>query len=177
MVFHHPVKATEENHLSPAASAKEFMREHWDRRVPVDVSALAESAGARVEGVPVIAGAKSASGCYEVGGDMPTIRYVTSEPPVRQRFTVAHELGHHVLGHARGSEMVFRDAPSNFSRRALDSREREANQFAAEVLMPELALRYYVFDQGITDLAELARKMHVSQVAMQFRLRNLGWIR
>lgn len=163
--------------MSPAATAKAFMHEHWDRRVPVDVGALAQRAGAQVEGVIAIAGAEGASGSYEAGGDVPTIRYVTTEPPVRQRFTVAHELGHHVLGHANGGETVFRDSPSNFSRRTFDPREREANQFAAEVLMPELALRYYVFDQGITDLAELARRMQVSQVAMQYRLRNLGWIR
>ncbi|SFD85159.1 protein of unknown function [Thiohalospira halophila DSM 15071] len=153
------------------------MKRHWDRTVPVDVDALAHAAGVRVKPVQSIPGADSASGCYEVdAGGEGTIRYVLSEPLVRRRFITAHELGHHVLGHASSKETVFRDDPSHFSSHATDPREREANQFAAEVLMPELAIRYFIQEKGITDLAELARKMQVSQVAMKYRLKNLGWL-
>ena len=59
--------------------------------------------------------------------------------PVRQRFTIAHELGHAVL-HAREGihldqafRLRFRDQTSAM---AIDPEEIDANSFAAELLMP-----------------------------------------
>lgn len=51
------------------------------------------------------------------------------EPYKRQRFTKAHEIGHFVLGHGESDR---EDYTINS-----DIKERAANQFAAELLMPE----------------------------------------
>ena len=60
--------------------------------------------------------------------------------PMRRRFTIAHEIGHFVL-HAQGATgVVFcrvTDAPEAPKQRI----EREANRFAAELLMPEDLVR------------------------------------
>ena len=50
--------------------------------------------------------------------------------------------------------------------------ERLANQFAAEILMPrELVSAHY---QELQDAHQLADRFHVSELAMGFRLVNLG---
>jgi Zn-dependent peptidase ImmA (M78 family) len=49
--------------------------------------------------------------------------------------------------------------------------EREANNFAAELLMPEERL---VHEAAEHSLARLAKRYEVSQEAMSFRLLNLG---
>lgn len=102
-------------------------------------------------------------------------------PRRRQNFTVAHELGHLRL-HPTGSfvdrklSFYFRDSKSGL---ASDRREIDANQFAAELLMPEKYLRPYLHgknvDLGDEELLEsIARKFEVSTQALSFRLINLG---
>ncbi|TON12801.1 hypothetical protein CGH64_22770 [Vibrio parahaemolyticus] len=50
--------------------------------------------------------------------------------------------------------------------------EREANSFAASMLMPRDTLKnYHTITQ---DLSELASKFQVSKAAMQYRLEDLG---
>ena len=70
--------------------------------------------------------------------------------PPRRRFTIAHELGHWVL-HRTGQQALFcrkgavreDDAPTT-TRAPLPVTEREANAFAAALLMPApLVARYY----------------------------------
>ena len=112
-----------------------------------------------------------------------------NDPPVRQRFTIAHELGHLLIHkysttHADGRYQVrFRNEKS-----ATGSvrEEIEANQFAAELLMPEkevrrLAIRLQldVLDQSkdkeaVKKLTSAASKFQVSVQALSFRIANLG---
>jgi hypothetical protein len=56
------------------------------------------------------------------------------ELPGRQRFTVAHELGHYLLHRSHQAE--FRCASEDVLDRVLKEREREANEFASYLLMP-----------------------------------------
>lgn len=57
----------------------------------------------------------------------------------RKRFTVAHELGHYrIPGHLSNRDVIFRCAECDFD--VFDKKgdkESEANEFAAELLMPE----------------------------------------
>jgi Zn-dependent peptidase ImmA (M78 family) len=91
----------------------------------------------------------------------------------RRRFSIAHEVGHAVLRHDASYylEYAVDDAwePPGF--RYLD--EREANAFAAALLMDERQVRED-FAGGLRDLPSLARRYEVSQAAMGFRLMNLG---
>jgi len=61
---------------------------------------------------------------------------------VRQRFSIAHELGHLHLGHEdvdinHGIEAIFGDEDESYDKVQGDL-EREANAFAAELLMPKV---------------------------------------
>ena len=86
----------------------------------------------------------------------------------RKRFTIAHEIGHFVL-HQEGC----RPEPGAAVNEAGRVEEREADAFAAELLMPEPLVREAVREQG-PDSARLAERFEVSRKAMRARLRHLG---
>lgn len=109
---------------------------------------------------------------------------------VRQRFTIAHELGHLLLHryttpHAdAGYKVRFRDQKSS----AGSVREEiEANQFAAELLMPEDLILSHLETIGfdytspevettatMRKLFRIANKYEVSTQALSFRIANLA---
>lgn len=151
--------------ISPSIAAQHMLERYWDRRLPVDPFEIAERIGLQVQQLPYYS---QYSGWYDADGG--TIHYKSDEAVVRQRFTVAHELGHYALGHGDSP----RDTPAQFSSRAVDYRERQANQFAAELLMPEDAVHQIVSSGRYGSLDELARLFHVSKVAMSYRISNLG---
>lgn len=105
--------------------------------------------------------------------------------PVRQRFTIAHELGHLLL-HSHKDLHIDEGIWLRNERSSLaeDEREIEANQFAAELLMPADLVRQLVagrhLDVGNDDdatLRELADKFQVSRQALSFRLSRLNLLR
>jgi Zn-dependent peptidase ImmA (M78 family) len=75
--------------------ARTFQGKYWDWTIPVDVVAMALAAGPSVVADQDL----GASGQLSFDGTTPVIRYSTTEHPVRQRFTVAHALGHLMLEH------------------------------------------------------------------------------
>jgi Zn-dependent peptidase ImmA (M78 family) len=100
-------------------------------------------------------------------GHQIVLRGATSEQ--RRRFTIAHEIGHFVL-HPHRLAPERGGASGNT---AWQQQEREADQFAAELLMPEDLVREAVVLHG-PDAARLADQFGVSRQAMQARLRWLG---
>jgi len=115
-------------------------------------------------------------GMIEKNGDDITITYNSSTHPNRQRFTIAHELGHFLNGHLDGNIKKFRDTSKNYSLSNYDIHEVEANKTAADILMPEETLDYLIYTKGITDYDELASILGVSTLALDYRLKNLGWV-
>lgn len=107
-----------------------------------------------------------------------TIRYNPHHHENRQRFTIAHELGHYILGHLNDSNTKeFRDFANNFKSSTYNPKEVAANKFAARILMPEDKLDFLIYKKGVTSIKELAKIMKVSEAAMLYRLKNLGWIK
>jgi Zn-dependent peptidase ImmA (M78 family) len=98
----------------------------------------------------------------------------------RQRFTIAHELGHYFLheGLEEHVEENFRVAwRSADSSKAINWIEIEANRFAAELLMPTRFLETDLNSLENIDkrsVALLAIKYIVSPEAMKIRLSQLG---
>jgi len=151
-------------------NATETLDTYWDGKLPVDVKKIASSMGIRV----VPSTGISESGVIQISNGSPVIKYNTTEASVRQRFTIAHEIGHFALGHLEGASKMFRDPASNFSSGANKPEEREANVFAARLLMPAKVVRYAVNEKKIRSIERLAEIFGVSQVAMKYRLINLG---
>lgn len=116
------------------------------------------------------------SGMISKDGEHVSIYYDATENMERQRFTIAHELGHYVSGHLVGDTIMFRDGRKSYSRNNYDLEEYEANNYAAELLMPKYKVDFLIEQENITDVGELARIFRVSPTAMMIRLKNLGWV-
>ena len=98
------------------------------------------------------------------------------DPPLRRfRFTVAHEIGHWVChclsGRAPKLEPSYCRAV-DLTDAADRTLEREANVFAAELLMPEPAVRAAWEELGEVEVC--AARFDVSQTAMQWRMYSFG---
>lgn len=100
--------------------------------------------------------------------------------PRRRRFTVAHEIGHwelHAAEVAEGFICRLGDVTESGAKGSPEQlREREANRFAAELLMPEQRVRASVETDG-ADVVGQADRFEVSQLSMAWRLFNLGYLR
>jgi Zn-dependent peptidase ImmA (M78 family) len=167
--------------LSPAEverRALELLREFALTQAPIDVDFLAKAKGIRIERTDL---GDDCSGILVRKDGSSVIGVSWTDPPLRQRFTVAHEIAHHELhgGNTyvdRGQYIVqFRDASSGSGTKI---EEREANQFAAALLMPAQWVRHAFLEQpfDLTDdegLRSLARRFLVSTQAMSYRLGNL----
>ncbi len=147
-------------------TAHDVLSEYWDGSLPVNPAAIAKAMGVELVGDPEF----SHSGHYLYNDGKPVITYNASEFKPRKRFTIAHELGHHVHGDVDAP----RDNSETFSARSSSPIEVAANQFAAALLMPAAVVRHLVLEQNVTSLDRLASLFGVSTVAMRFRLRNLG---
>ena len=98
-----------------------------------------------------------------------------SQAITRQRFTLAHELGHHLLRHADAFHLdLGGDLAPNVTggHPGYDWRaERAANEFAANLLMPAPMVRKAAATTN--DVVTLASCFEVSPAAMGFRLKAL----
>jgi Zn-dependent peptidase ImmA (M78 family)/transcriptional regulator with XRE-family HTH domain len=99
----------------------------------------------------------------------------TSQVPARQRFTLAHELGHLLAGDDHGLHLdkdIFDKAQQR------DVTELRANAFAAALLMPEDRLRQAVGSQGLSEwgFATLSCDLLVSPSTLAYRLLKLRLI-
>lgn len=137
---------------------------------PVDVLACSRSVGLPVYAAQLAPGVSGMIVRHDPNaGDSGFVCYVDeSEPSVRQRFTAAHELGHFVyhrslIGETHQDNYLLRaDGFSSFQ-------ETQANQFAADLLMPR-DLIATAMNSGYTTVEQLARLFQVSKIAMGIRL-------
>ena len=169
--------------LSAERKAEEVLVQLAVRGAPVPVEHLALQLGLSVERAQL---GDDVSGILVVRDGRGLIGVNTAQAPTRQRFSIAHEIGHFLLHRNVMSVFIdkqftrpylaaFRDATSATGE---DKREREANAFAAALLMPERFVRNVVTDLGADAdddgaIALLAKRFEVSQQAMTFRLVNL----
>lgn len=158
--------------MSVTLTAERILDLYWDRSVPVNIDDMAHRMGAEVRYLEYLDGGGDISGRFDIEDGKPICTVRSTDVPVRRRFTLAHELGHYVLNHGRG----FRDNAASFNLSNYDQREIDANKFAAEILMPKLAINYVIEKLGRKDVEDLAQLFQVSRQAMTFRLKNLGWL-
>ena len=149
---------------------------------PIDVFSIA-----KIKGIDVVQGdLGDVSGVLLREGTRITIGVNQNHSKTRQRFTIAHEIGHLIL---HGDEPLHVDKVfaiklrNQVSSEAIDLGEIEANAFAAELLMPTNMMQQKIQKlPGILDyekdavISQLARGFNVSPQAMTIRLINLGYI-
>lgn len=155
---------------------------------PINLGPLADFLGIRVRN-DVTLDAENVIGkiSFEDGAPVISVNPYQNRYVPRRRFTIAHEIGHFCL-HASHSGEEFVDSRRSMSRSATmwDTHEREANQFAAELLMPEDEI-YRVGAQILDEndrlgrqpmsahefVTRMADRFLVSNEAMTYRLEGL----
>ena len=102
--------------------------------------------------------------------------------PNNRQFTLAHELGHYILGHRKGNVRFRIDFESDSYPEDEDLRqeELEANYFAGALLMPEDILRSKLKEDNMSTktvakkINELKKYFRVSESALKTRLQWIG---
>jgi Zn-dependent peptidase ImmA (M78 family) len=148
---------------------------------PIPVDRIAKRQGLMLRAEPL---ESTLSGFLYRAGDRAVVGTNSLQPQVRQRFTVAHELGHfmlHELEELHVDRQVHFKLRSKLSSQGTDDDEIEANLFAAEILMPRGMIASDVRRLGAIDVIDdkitaLAQRYRVSVQAMTLRLRDLGYI-
>lgn len=166
--------------VDPIARARHLLERCGIQNIPVPVDKIAKSLGAQVR---FSALDMELSGMIFIKSSIPIIGVNALHHPNRQRFTIAHELGHLELHREiisnevhvdKGFPILMRDPKSATG---TEEMEIQANRFAAELLMPAAWLEPAIADKkfDIDDdkpLEELARKFKVSRQALEYRIRN-----
>jgi predicted transcriptional regulator len=148
--------------------ALDVVRKH-QATIPVDVWAIARELGIEVREVPL---PKNVSGKIKNLGGSPqqfSIWLNASHHTNRKRFTLAHELAHYLLHRNEFVEItdntLFRQDGGTLD----DAKERQANQMAANILMPYPQIK--VQPRHVrNDLNALSRYFGVSLDAMRIRM-------
>lgn len=155
-------------------SASDVLDIAWEKgKYPIDPVSIAILFGMEIKYDDSLA-KDGLSGKLELRDNLPPIIYVNPKNSnIRQRFIIAHELGHYFCGHDSSPRI---DTEFNLSPIVYKPEERQANAFAAQLLMPEIYLNYFIFNEKIADLDILADKFKVSTMAIHFRLKNLGLV-
>jgi len=114
-------------------------------------------------------------GAYQVDRSEPFVLINQEKHPVRKRFTLAHEFGHHKLGH--GAQL-----DSNIDLRDRRHTEIEANRFAGAFLMPRPAIDAWFARHGdpelsLETLVRIAFAFNVSAFVARYRLQAVKRLR
>ncbi|MBS0044416.1 ImmA/IrrE family metallo-endopeptidase [Shewanella sp. M16] len=161
---------SEFENLATPTDVTTFAQNNGVSTSPLDVSALTKLLGITMHLEPMD-GEESGS----LVKDKKTGKWVMKVNSLhhfnRQRFTIAHEIGHYIK-HSMQSEH-FQD--KTFFRNGETNRmEMEANQFAAELLMP--AQDYHLFvETSSAKVEDIAEHFQVSSMAVRIRAKQLGY--
>ena len=168
-------------------TALELLRQAGALSAPVDLDKVASVLGAKVHQETL---EDEVSGVLIVKGSEKHVLVNAAHHQNRQRFTVGHELGHLVLHDGQGDRLIIDkqirvyqrvgeatsgvyNAPGSMTK---PYEEREANMFAAALLMPEPLVQHAALEHDLgdeLDIASMAKTFGVSEQAMFIRLQQL----
>lgn len=162
-------------------AAQKVLVEFGIKRVPVPVERIIKSKNIMLEYAPLD---EELSGMAYIQDGISIIGINALHHPNRQRFSAAHELGHHILHTkyiqekihvSKGLRAMRRDPISS---EGSDPLEIQANTFASELLMPKKFLFEEIGYDGLdmddeASVEKLAKKFRVSVSTMRYRLGGL----
>jgi len=144
---------------------QELLEEAGVEHPPVNPVAMAREHGLDVKFVSFSGKFSQVSGFYDPSEE--AIYVNKDEPPLRQTFTIAHELGHALLHKEWASSDAYKLFWRDPDRNNDDPHEKEANAFAAHLLVPRSLLDQYY--QNLSE-SDLSRLFAVSVPAIKNRL-------
>ena len=157
-----------------------LVRRRTGRKLPLDITSLVEKHGIKIVEREV---ERSVTGVLVIDSTPVTILVNRAFDAKEQRFSLAHLLGHFVL-HKKLSPMFvdfLRPTEHKRNDRVRQSLEREADEFAAELLMPEDIIRKYVIEKPCevgagSVIHPIAARFGVSELTLALRLSQFGVI-
>ncbi|MHB9036276.1 MAG: ImmA/IrrE family metallo-endopeptidase [Armatimonadota bacterium] len=158
--------------------AERYAHKAWENlslELPVDLGQVAKRLGIDIHEREFV---EEIDGVYlRLPGAPPVIAVNNSyiKPPVRRRFTLAHEIGHHLLGRRITPESRLFFLDSSGTKRTM--MERACDRFAALLLMPEELVRHHYSELAHNSdcrVSIMADRFGVSSWALRRRLKELG---
>jgi Zn-dependent peptidase ImmA (M78 family) len=163
--------------------------------IPVNIERLIKGQGiylnknAKPDEIGALNGARRTSNGEVIGeirrdGDGYQILILGSDHYYRKRFTMAHELGHFILHKNKLDKLRIISDSDRYQAEGITSEEEaEANEFAANILMPEDKIRE-IFAETMANqqkdesktVEEMSKMFQVSPKAMKLRLYLLDLI-
>ncbi|MBX3598152.1 MAG: ImmA/IrrE family metallo-endopeptidase [Rhizobiaceae bacterium] len=144
--------------------------ERFQRSYPVPIKDMARALGIRVieKELPNDVSGKIVrdwSGTFEITAN-------AKHSTTRRRFTIAHEIAHYILHRDLIGDGIV-DTALYRSTRISDSLERQANRYAATLLMPR-GLVCMAWKEGINEPRTMASAFEVSTAFAEIRYTELG---
>ena len=162
--------------LSLPADIRRIIDGYWTGQLPIPVAALGRELGLRIYEAHDLGDLVSGQISRIVDDNCDyEILVSASDPRVRKRFTVAHEISHYLLhkdeiGDGITDDVLYRSVLSSHI-------EAQANRLAADILMPPRRILEElgsVKEYGSSDKIEiLSTRFAVSGTAMSIRLQKL----
>lgn len=151
---------------------------YFKSKAPVDVEGLALALQIRVERQNLL---NEICGMIKKFDDKYIIILNQNDSITRQRFTIAHEIGHFIyhkpkIGDGIVDDVLYRQPPENRKLNQQNVNEQDeqlANNFAANLLMPKHLIDQITNDIGSFDPIKLAERLNVSTQAIKIHLENL----
>lgn len=156
------------NPLHAESILEAYQRATGDESLPVDVVAVANHNNVKVISATFSDRYSEVSGLIRKDKNGTKIYVNAKDAALRQRFTIAHELGHFVE-HMNNGEFEFVDLRADVR----SPEEAKANRFASELLMPEKSVRKEHDKLMFPTAEKLSQVFMVSKQAMAIRLRTL----
>ncbi len=152
--------------MSPAAQLASLLTQRFVKSLLPDLGTLCKELGLRIQEVPVkgFDGAlvRSKTGQKGIIAIKASIREAS-----RKRFTIAHEIGHFVMPHHRLLKNFCDEKKIDSFDSRLNRHEIEANEFAAELLLPSALLmkRFNLKEFSLSEISTVATELETSLTA------------
>lgn len=140
------------NYARAEEKAKSVLRELGYTHPPINPLDIAENLGIGVSFVSFPQN-QDVSGFYDPSEKK--IYVNAAEGTRRQSFTIAHELGHALLHQEWAKSNEYRVLMRNMDGDKDDPKEKEANTFAANLLVPRNMLLRFLDKMSVKELAEM----------------------
>lgn len=139
--------------ISPAINFARRILNKYSLKPPIDVKLLIKGYATLVIAPIPLQGVDGVSLNLKTPGKATKVIVNSNNPPMRQRFTLAHELGHIVIPWHTGSIVDHVDPAQAYEANDYWEMEDEANVFAGELLVPYVWLTKLL--HGNSDLAKI----------------------
>ena len=144
---------TRPNYARVMREVKRLLEDFQIVTPPIDPRVIARGLGVQVAFVKFDAANRNVSGFFDC--EEGTIFVNKDEFPLRQTFTIAHELGHKILHEEWARSAEYRVLLRDSEYLGDEVHEKEANAFAANLLVPRRMMDQYWQNLSVEQLSQL----------------------